>query len=150
MKEVILKGDSSLLPNRKPFFLPEGAQEVQAFPCQAIRIGRLGRCISPRFVMRYVDGIAEALDIQDVGLAAQLRKAGLSLTPAQAFEGAFPIGTFRPIEPDEVLPTEAIVAASKVMTLRPGDVVYVQYAESPIVLQEGLVIERSGLYCKIV
>ena len=60
-KSLILKGDSALLVNRKPFFIPDETNNPVAFPALALRVCRLGKHIAPRFANRYYDAVAPAL-----------------------------------------------------------------------------------------
>ena len=51
--EMVLKGDSCLLNNRKPFFLPEQGAGIRMTPCIVLRVSRLGKHIAPKFASRY-------------------------------------------------------------------------------------------------
>ena len=60
---LYLKPDSSLLVNRKPFFIPDFAQCFQANPCLVLKINRLGKNIAPRFANRYFSEAALGYNI---------------------------------------------------------------------------------------
>ena len=45
---LLLKGDSALLVNRKPFFVPDETRAPVAYPALALRVCRLGKTIAPR------------------------------------------------------------------------------------------------------
>lgn len=55
------KGDE---PIRKGYpFFPYDSEDYLAFPSLALRIGRLGRDVSPRFVHRYVENVGLGFDL---------------------------------------------------------------------------------------
>lgn len=100
-QEFLLKGDSALLVNKKPFFVPEKTICLAAHPCVVMRISKLGKNISPRFAYRYIDAIAAGLHIEDEGMLTQSRKEGHSWTAAVAAEGSLPVGTFLPLTKED-------------------------------------------------
>ena len=100
-QEFLLKGDSALLVNKKPFFVPEKTLCLAAHPCVVMRISKLGKNISPRFAYRYIDAIAAGLHIEDEGMLSQSRKEGHSWTAAVAADGSLPVGTFLPLTKED-------------------------------------------------
>ena len=38
--QMVLKCDSSMLVNRKPFFIPDWSQDVRVTPCVVLRVSR--------------------------------------------------------------------------------------------------------------
>ena len=150
-QEFLLKGDSALLVNKKPFFVPEKTLCLAAHPCVVMRISKLGKNISPRFAYRYIDAIAAGLHIEDEGMLSLARKEGHSWTAAIAADGSLPVGAFLPL-PDEgyecnfrfflegeekhirlaELPiAEAVTAVSRVMTIRQGDMLFLTSRQAP-------------------
>ena len=150
-QEFLLKGDSALLVNKKPFFVPEKTLCLAAHPCVVMRISKLGKNISPRFAYRYIDAIAAGLHLADEGMLALARKEGHSWTAAIAADGSLPVGAFLPL-PDEgcectfrfflegeekhirlaELPiAEAVAAVSRVMTIRQGDMLFLTTHQAP-------------------
>ena len=150
-QEFLLKGDSVLLVNKKPFFVPEKTLCLAAHPCVVMRISKLGKNISPRFAYRYIDAIAAGLHLADEGMLALARKEGHSWTAAIAADGSLPVGAFLPL-PDEgcectfrfflegeekhirlaELPiAEAVAAVSRVMTIRQGDMLFLTTRQAP-------------------
>lgn len=152
--DLVLKCDSSLLNGRKPMFIPDWTHDLRFTPCIALRISRVGKNIQPRFATRYFDAVAPAVDFCACDVLAAARQAGKSDTTARAFDFSFAIGTFLPSEEgkipgvssflwtkecatggEESLPTEelllqpeeAVANASRVMTLRQGDMLYIPY-----------------------
>ena len=164
-KQILLKGDSALLVNRKPFFVPDCTSRVAGYPALALRVCRLGKNIDARFASRYYDAIALALDIQADDLRAQASSEGLPWTTAVSLDGSFPVGEFREVEKgleglrgiekgleglrgvysigEASLTYEAtaeqmaevVSLVSKYMTIRQGDIIYLPLTEEPIPLK---------------
>ena len=161
---MVLKGDSCLLNGRKPFFTPEGTSEIGVTPCMILRVSRLGKEIAPKFAERYYDAVAPGADFIDLGKAREAQAAGRPWTEALAFDYSLAIGEW--INNDEmsatallndkliISPEEAIAAASKVMTIRQGDLIYIQAMQAPRLVQKEEILRvaidgEEKLYCKI-
>lgn len=157
--EMVLKGDSCLLNGRKPLFMPEWTKELGVTECMILRVSRLGKEIAPKFASRYYDAIAPGADFIAIDLAREAQAAGRPWTEALAFDYSLAVGTFSDerlaFSEDFVLsPEEAIAEASKVMTIRQGDLIYIQkkQAPRPVSKEEIIRVEIDGeekLYCKI-
>ena len=93
-RHLLLKGDSALLVNRKPFFIPDGVTRLIAYPALALRVSRLGKNIAPKFADRYYNAVALALDIQAANLRDELASQGAPWTAAASLDGSFPVGNF--------------------------------------------------------
>ena len=152
--EMVLKGDSSLLNGRKPMFVPDWTQELGVTECFILRVSRLGKEIGLKFANRYYDAIAPGADFIAMDKAREAQQAGRPWTEAIAFDYSLAIGEW--ISHDEMVisPEEAIVEASRVMTIRQGDLIYIQYkkASRPVKKEEIIRVEIDGeekLYCKI-
>ncbi len=184
--ELVLKGDSSLLNNHKPMFIPDWTKHLCVTPGIVLRVSRLGKNIAPRFADRYYDAVAPCLDFvaQDVLDAA--RRSGGSQTPAIAFDFSLAVGDWSEVTdahdsrdahyawqrvalgqnpealPNQLLcisPAEAISEASRIMTVRQGDLIYIRQACSAYsVCPEDILSARlttaqapaaDCLYCKI-
>ena len=156
---MVLKGDSCLLNGRKPFFTPEGTSEIGVTPCMILRVSRLGKEIAPKFANRYYDAVAPGADFIDLSKARAAQAAGRPWTQALAFDYSLAVGTFSDerlaISGDYVLrPEEAVAQASKVMTIRQGDLIYIQAKQAPRTVQKEEIIRveidgEEKLYCKI-
>ncbi len=143
-----MKCDASLLNNRKPFFMPDWAEEWRGVPCMVVRISRLGKCIEPRFARRYYDAVAPGIDFY----AAD--KIDTNYAQATAFDGSLCVGAWEEITDEAVVPeaeqiAEAIAQISRIVTLRMGDLVYIDRAVEGQTLMREQIIEQPGLYCKI-
>ena len=162
--EMVLKGDSCLLNGRKPFFLPEGTHEIGATECVILRVSRLGKGIAPKFAARYYDAVAPGVDFIAMDLLHKAQAAGKPWTQAIAFDYSLAIGEWitndemsaAKLLNDELIfsPEEAIAEASKVMTIRQGDLIYIQRAQAPRPVQKEEIIRmeidgEEKLYCKI-
>ena len=69
---MVLKGDSSLLVNRKPFFIPDWSSDVRMTPCVVLRVSRLGKHVSARFASRYYDAVAPGLNMQAADMTVRI------------------------------------------------------------------------------
>lgn len=163
--EMVLKGDSCLLNGRKPMFVPEWTKELGVTKCIVLRVSRLGKEIGLKFASRYYDAIAPGADFIAMDKACELQAAGRPWTEAIAFDYSLAVGEWieksegvLPIDSEEanliLSPEEAIVDASRVMTIRQGDLIYIQYKAAPSAVQKEEIIrvEKDGietLYCKI-
>ncbi len=162
--EMVLKGDSCLLNGRKPFFVPDWSEAIGVTPCVILRISRLGKEIAPKFASRYYDAVAPGADFAALDILREAEKEGKPWTKALAFDYSLAIGEW--ISNDEmsatkllndeliISPEEAISEASKVMTIRQGDLIFIQAKQAPKPVQREHVITtfvdgEEKLYCKI-
>lgn len=152
--KMVLKGDSSLLVNRKPFFIPDWSTDVQMTPCVVLRVSRMGKNVGASFASRYYDAVALGLNIY----AADYIEQG-DWTRGFAFDYSLPLGKWIALEANPWQETviaidKAIEQASKVMTIRQGDLIAIDCAVPPRKLEkeELIQIEQNNeelLYCKI-
>ena len=161
--EMVLKGDSCLLNGRKPMFIPEWTKELGVTDCVILRVSRLGKEIAPRFAERYYDAVAPGADFVAMDILRELQEEGRPWTTATCFDYSLAIGEWTEAQGDNVQgtkenlvisPSEAIARASKVMTIRQGDLIYIQVDQAPReVHKEDIIrVEIDGeekLYCKI-
>lgn len=159
--EVVLKADSCLLNGRKPLFMPEWTQELGMTECMILRVSRLGKEIAPKFASRYYDAIAPGADFIALDVARAAQESGRPWTQALDFDYSLAIGEWMSGLADEWMsgdfvlsPEEAVAEASKLMTIRQGDMIYIQRRQAPRTVHKEDVIrtEINGeekLYCKI-
>ena len=160
--QMVLKSDSCMLVNRKPFFAPDDAQDLRMTRCVVLRVSRLGKSIEQRFADRYYDAVAPGLDFVVWDKLEEARRNGSSWTEALDFDYSLAIGEW--IDKGERLkvkgerllisPEEAIEQASRLMTIRQGDLIYIDTTESARRVERNEVIEgpewaKDKLYCKI-
>ena len=160
--EMVLKGDSCLLNGRKPFFVPDWTNEIGVTPCLILRVSRLGKEIAYKFADRYYDAVAPGEDFVAIDKLRELQSQGKPWTQALAFDYSLAIGEWlakgdrSKLTGDSLLlsPEAAIEQASKVMTIRQGDLIYIQAARAPQKVQKEDIISvevdgEEKLYCKI-
>ena len=82
-----LMADSSVLYSGRPFFVHDFAEEFVAAPSIVVRMGRLGKCVAPKFAHRYWDALTAGLNVQ----ACHDGDAGLEALD-RAFDGAAIVG----------------------------------------------------------
>lgn len=152
--KMVLKSDSSLMVNRKPFFIPDWSTDMRYVPCAVVRVCKLGKHISEKFASRYYDSIAPAINI----FAEDYRQSGDAIR-IWAFDGSLPVGTFMNL--NQYLPSDLIVdidtaisQVSQLMTIRQGDLIFIERKVSSrsLVREEVLseqVENEEVLYCKI-
>ena len=167
--QMVLKGDSSLLNGKKPFFMPDNTADIRALPAIILRVSRLGKHIEERFASRYYDAVAPGLDLIAYDRLQDAQANGLSWTEATCFDYSMPIGEWaeeqaqyewtidnQPWAVGELCctPEQAIARISRLMTIRQGDLIYIAAAQAPTPLRRERVLragegESELLYCKI-
>ena len=95
---VFLKADSSLLKDKKPFFLPDELGRVDYETELVVRISRLGKSIPQRFAHRYYDAVPCGIDFTARDLQRKCKEKGLPWTLCKGFDGAAAIGEWVPVE----------------------------------------------------
>lgn len=178
--EMVLKGDSCLLNGRKPLFMPEWTNELAVTECIILRVSRLGKEIASKYASRYFNAIAYGADFIALDVAREAKAQGKPWTKALAFDYSLAIGEWMEAYPQQcstdghwqsdraelftregkgeeewlITPEEAIAEASKVMTIRQGDLIYIQAKCAPRKVEREEVIRKEAdgeekLYCKI-
>jgi len=158
---IVLKGDSSLLVNRKPLFTPDWTVDLRVTPCVVLRVCRLGKSIEPRYANRYYDAVAPGADFVAWDKLGEAIANGDSWTPAMGFDYSLAVGEWMTgdglqVTGDGLVVSieEAIAEASRLMTIRQGDLIYIQQRVLPRPVKRDEVIEgpewaKDKLYCKI-
>lgn len=153
---LVLKSDSSLLNQRKPFFLPDWSQDVRMRPCLVIRISHLGRHIAEKYAYRYIDAIAMGLNFWTEDCWTEGK-----VTESIAFDDSLCVGewlpadTHLPADWQPILPLECVVSeVSQRMTLRTGDMLFVDTVQSAVSIEREQIYmfsfqNNNTLYCKI-
>lgn len=93
--------DSTVVRTDNPFFIPEFDTEFKAYPVVAIKIGRLGKSIAPKFAHRYYNEATLAATVRAENLLAFLRRGGMPWERAVSFDRSCFMGEFVPA--DELL-----------------------------------------------
>lgn len=89
---IFTKADSSLLKDRKPFFIPDELGTIEYEAEVVVRVCRLGKSISERFASRYYDAVTVGIDFTARDLLKKLRQQGLPWDMSKSFDGATVIG----------------------------------------------------------
>lgn len=85
--------DSALLRERRPMFIPPFAEHCSVQMHLAVRICRLGRCVSPRFAHRYHEGMTLGAVFQADNLLEAARSEGWPWDMAMGFDGSVALGS---------------------------------------------------------
>lgn len=93
---IFLKADSSLLMNRKPFFLPDHLGQIDYETEIVVRINRVGKTIAQKFAHRYYDAVTVGIDFTARDLQKKLRSEGKPWDLCKGFDGAAAIGEWIP------------------------------------------------------
>lgn len=89
---IFTKADSSLLKDRKPFFIPDELGTIEYETEVVVRVCRLGKSISERFASRYYDAVTVGIDFTARDLLKKLSQQGLPWDMSKSFDGAAVIG----------------------------------------------------------
>lgn len=124
--------ETAQLRNEKPLFLPDDANPAHVRLYIAIRICRLGRCISERFASRYYDAATVIPHFMSPVWKAQGDAHEISFSAACGFDGAVPIGHFIPTHPAQLVASTFAMHIDQKEVLR-GETQYLrQSAENMI------------------
>ena len=95
---IFTKADSSLLKDKKPFFIPDNLGQIDYETELVVRICRLGKSIPERFAHRYYDAVTVGIDFTARELQRKLRDAGQPWDLCKGFDGAAAIGDWMSVE----------------------------------------------------
>ena len=169
---VLTLPDTTLLPPKRPFFVPDHTQQCEATLCVALRIDRLGRSIAARFAHRYYKASQASVAVHFIARDEwqRCRQLRLPWSSAMAFDDAVALPAtvqadlsvlgqvqwqVGPGEPVEVsLPTglfaqadELLAYISQLHTLRQGDLLLMPLsaAAQPAVPDTSVCICSQGI-----
>lgn len=89
---IFMKPDSSILKNRRPFFLPDFSERIEYETELVVRICRLGKSIEARFADRYWDAVTLGIDFTARDMQNDIRKRGLPWELCKGFDSSAVIG----------------------------------------------------------
>ena len=92
---IELLADSSILPTGRPLFIPDWASGMDGTLALAVRVGRLGKCIAPKFACRYWDAVTACVITHGTDTNGPL--TGIEM-PSRAHDGALLLGEMQPRE----------------------------------------------------
>lgn len=91
---LFLKPETSIIPKKMPFFIPDFSDDVHYEVELVVRINRLGKHISEQFAPRYYNEVALGIDFTARDLQSELKSKGLPWEKAKAFDGSAKISPF--------------------------------------------------------
>lgn len=94
----LLKPDSALLKDSKPFFIPDFCEQVDYETEMVVRICRLGKNISERFAHRYYDAVTVGIDFTARDLQRKFRAEGKPWELCKGFDSSAAIGDWVSVE----------------------------------------------------
>ncbi len=133
---VDLIADSAIVTAGRPLFLPDFTDKWEARLWFAVRIGRLGKDVAPKFAMRYIDAYTLAVRLRPIFSAAV--EGGVD----GLFDNCVALGEWQPVAdgriPDLTVAfeqlscrldacqtgaAEALAVVSKYATVKTGDII---------------------------
>lgn len=96
-----LISSAGILQGGNPYFVPDFAKRFEARLALAVRIGKLGKGVAPRFVSRYAEAIAPCVVFVASDLLEDLRMKGLPWTQAVNYDKCTALGKFVAIPYEE-------------------------------------------------
>lgn len=97
---IFMKPDSSILRNRRPFFLPDQWGRIEYETELVVRISRLGKSIEARFADRYWDAVTLGIDFTAREMQEKFRREGLPWELCKGFDQSAVTGDW--IEKDKI------------------------------------------------
>ena len=92
-----MKPDSALLIRNRPFFYPDFTKDLH-YECEIVlRINKVGKCISEKFALSYIDAIGIGIDFTARDLQQKAKEKGLPWEKAKAFDLSAPISSVVPV-----------------------------------------------------
>ena len=89
---IFLKPDSSLLPKRNPFFLPDFSKEIHYEVELVYKIDKLGKSIEKKFAKNYYSEVGLGIDFTARDLQKECKDKGLPWEIAKAFDQSAVVG----------------------------------------------------------
>lgn len=105
-----LISQAGILQGGNPYFVPDFASRFEARMALAVKIGRLGKGIAPRFAYRYVEAVAPAVVFVAADLMQSLSRQGLPWTQALSYDKCLAMGKFIQLPFDEVSRCECFLS----------------------------------------
>lgn len=89
---IFMKPDSSILRNRRPFFLPGDWGRIEYETVLVVRISRLGKSIEARFADRYWDAVTVGIDFTAREMQESFHREGLPWELCKGFDQSAVVG----------------------------------------------------------
>lgn len=94
---VFLKPETALLKDGAPFYYPDFSKNIHHEAELVLKISKQGKYIQKKFAHRYYEEIGIGIDFTARDLQDQCKAKGLPWEIAKGFNGAAPIGSFKPV-----------------------------------------------------
>ena len=101
-----LISQTGILHGGNPYFVPDFASHFEARLALAVRIGRLGKGIAPRFAYRYAEAVAPAVVFVAADKLKSLQASGCPWTEAISYDRCLAIGKFEAFTLEEMKQSE--------------------------------------------
>jgi len=146
---IFLKPQTALLPDNRPFYLPDWSSDMHYETELVLKVCKQGKYIEEKFAHKYFDEVSVGIDFTARDLQAQQKAKGLPWEIAKAFDNSAVIGDIKKISElgkskgfqfhlllngvkvqdgnthDMIFSFENIIAyASQFFTLQVGDLIY--------------------------
>lgn len=89
-----LLSPSAIVQGGNPYFVPDFDTRFSVHLALALKIGKLGKGIAPRFAHRYVESVTPAALFVATNLLAGLSQSGLPWTAAVSYDRSLALGSF--------------------------------------------------------
>ncbi|REJ83496.1 MAG: FAA hydrolase family protein [Bacteroidetes bacterium] len=89
-----LKPDTALLPNGRPFYIPDFSSDIHYEVELVYKISKEGKNIEESFAHRYYDQLGLGIDFTARDVQDYQKSKGLPWEPAKAFDNSAPVGIF--------------------------------------------------------
>lgn len=99
-KNRLLWPDSCWLQSNRPLFIPDFDEKFYAVPAIGFKSGRLGKCIAPKFAIRYFCSFSAALIILSRSALDAIRNGEAPAICDLCFDNAIVLGDGTPLPPD--------------------------------------------------
>lgn len=118
----IIWPDSCWLLSDRPLYIPDFAPRFVAVAMAAYKIGRLGKCVAPRFASRYIAEYSAALVISPADVPEKI-KAGQPLSFGEyCYDNAVVIGNWRHDPPQSISCQSSPLSPAAAESANPAEV----------------------------
>ena len=93
---VFLKADSSILPKKQPFYIPDFSNDIHYEVEILVKIHKVGKHIDKKFANKYYNEIGLGIDFTARDVQSYLKGKGLPWEKAKSFDGSAVIGQWLP------------------------------------------------------
>lgn len=95
--------DSCMLISHRPLYIPDFEEDFYALPMLALKIGRLGKCVAPKFALRYVSDFTAGFAVIPKSAVEDYDKENGISAGVLCFDNAVVAGNWQPLD---ILPTD--------------------------------------------